>query len=155
MARKSCTLQSGPSNIPNSQLGPYIVITVLLTVFPVLSFTSLWLFCDYPGALLNPFTFFTQSLNFLHSGNHQSVLCIHRSLSVFKALFLQWHSEADRIIVLIFCWGNWGDVRLSNSPKVTQLVRCEIRCLEVRSFQCLLCLLISHIWFSWLYGHLA
>ena len=36
------------------------VITIWLTVFPGLSFTTPWLFCNYPFALVNPFTFFTQ-----------------------------------------------------------------------------------------------
>lgn len=31
----------------------------LLTMFPMLYFTSLWLCCDYQFVLLNPFTFFT------------------------------------------------------------------------------------------------
>ena len=43
-------------------LTPYIVIRLLLTIFPMLYFTSLWLFCNQ-FVLLDLFTFFTQFLN--------------------------------------------------------------------------------------------
>ena len=36
----SGTLQSGPLNISSTHLTPYIVITILLTMFPMLQFTS-------------------------------------------------------------------------------------------------------------------
>ena len=42
-----------------THLAPYIVITILLTIFFMLYFTSLWLFCNYQFVLLNPFIFFT------------------------------------------------------------------------------------------------
>ena len=44
-------------------LTPYVVVTILLTVFPLLYFTSLWLFCNYQFVLLNSFTFFTHPSN--------------------------------------------------------------------------------------------
>ena len=63
MVRQLCTLQSGPPNISSAHLAPYIVITILFTIFPMPYFISSWLllFCDYQFVLLNPFTFFTQS----------------------------------------------------------------------------------------------
>ena len=39
--------QSIFSNIPSTHLAPYIVIKILLTIFPFLYFTSLWLFSNY------------------------------------------------------------------------------------------------------------
>ena len=50
-----------PSDISSTHLTPWIVITILLTIFPVLYFTSMWLFCIYQFVLINPFTSFTQS----------------------------------------------------------------------------------------------
>ena len=43
-------------NISSTHLAPYTVITVLLTVFPGLYFTSPWLFSNYQFVLLNPRT---------------------------------------------------------------------------------------------------
>ena len=39
-------LWSDTPNISSTHLAPYIVITLLLTTFPALYFTSPWLFCD-------------------------------------------------------------------------------------------------------------
>ena len=61
VVRQSYTLQSVPSDISSTHLS-YLVITILLTIFPVLNFTSLWLFCNYHFVLLNLFTVFTHSL---------------------------------------------------------------------------------------------
>ena len=47
------------ANNSGTHLAPYVVITLLLTTFPVLYFTSPWLFCNYQLVLLNPFIFFT------------------------------------------------------------------------------------------------
>ena len=44
-------------NISSIHLAPYLVITVLLTVFPVLYFTIPWLFSNYQS-VLNPFTYY-------------------------------------------------------------------------------------------------
>ena len=49
--------------ITSTHLAPCIVITILLTVFPKLYFTSQWPFYNYQSVLLNPFTFSTQSPN--------------------------------------------------------------------------------------------
>ena len=44
-------------------LAPHIVITILLTIIPMLFFASPWLFFNYQFVLLNPFTLFTQPCN--------------------------------------------------------------------------------------------
>ena len=49
-----------PSNHPDkshTHLTLCIVISILLTIFPMLYFTFPWLFCNYRFVLLNPFTF--------------------------------------------------------------------------------------------------
>lgn len=80
--RKSCTLQSGPPSSSSTQLTPYIVM-ILLNMFPMLPFISMWLFCNYQFVLLNPFTFFIQFPKPPPSANCESVLCIYSmSLSI-------------------------------------------------------------------------
>ena len=56
--RQSWTSQRGHPNTSSAHLGLYIVITLLLTVFPMLYFMSLWLFYNSHMVLPNPFTFF-------------------------------------------------------------------------------------------------
>ena len=51
------TLQSDHPDISRTHLTPYIVITIILTIFPMLYFTSPWLFCNYQFVLLSPCTF--------------------------------------------------------------------------------------------------
>lgn len=73
---------------PCHHLSPCKLITILLTIFPVLYTISLWLIlklgvCIY---LLFPFTLFTISPNNLPAGNHQFVLCFF--LSHCKTAFL-------------------------------------------------------------------
>ena len=55
--RKSYTLQSVPLNTSSTHLAPHVIITMLLAVFPMRKFTSLWLFCTYQFVLLSPFAF--------------------------------------------------------------------------------------------------
>ena len=74
VVRQSYTLPSVPPNISSTLLVPYMVITVLLTIFLMLCFTSLGLFCNYQFVLLNCFIFFTYPPTHLPSGIHQSVL---------------------------------------------------------------------------------
>ena len=57
MVSQSYTLQSNCPDISTTHWTPYIVIIILLTVFPMLYYTSLWLSCNHL-VLLNPFTFF-------------------------------------------------------------------------------------------------
>ena len=66
----------------SAHLAPYTVITILLSIFSILHFTSPWLFCNYQFVLLDPFTFFTIPPNPFPSGNCQNVLCILESVSV-------------------------------------------------------------------------
>ena len=58
-------------SISSPHLAPHTVITILLTVFPMLYFTTLWLFCNYQFVLLNPFTFLFSWLKLLkwHTGS--------------------------------------------------------------------------------------
>ena len=48
-----------PLDISRTHLALYIGITILLTVFPMLNFTSPCLLCNYQSVLLNSFNFFT------------------------------------------------------------------------------------------------
>ena len=75
-------LWSDHSNKCSTHLAPYIVITILLTIFPMLYFISPQLFCIFQFGLLISFTFFTQALNPLPFGNRQTVLCIYEFISV-------------------------------------------------------------------------
>ena len=79
MVRQSYAECSTPI-ISSTQLAPYTVITILLTVIPKLHFTFSRLFYNYQFVLLNPFSFFTQPPNPHPFGNHQSVLCVCKSL---------------------------------------------------------------------------
>ena len=72
-----------PLNISGTHLELYIVIILLLTIFPILYFISLWLFYNYQFVLFNLFTFFTQSPKSLPSCNHKLVLCIRESVSIW------------------------------------------------------------------------
>ena len=63
MVRRWYNLQSGPPNNFSTRLAPYVVIAILLTIFPMRFFTSSWLFCNSQSVLLHPFTFLTLSSN--------------------------------------------------------------------------------------------
>ena len=52
---------------PNICMAP--TIHILLTIFPIVYFTSSWLFCNCQFVLLTPFTFFTQFPTSLPCGN--------------------------------------------------------------------------------------
>ena len=54
-----CNLQSDHPEKLSTRKAPYIVIRILLTIFPMLYFTCPWLFCDYQFVLHNPFSFCT------------------------------------------------------------------------------------------------
>ena len=56
VVRQSYTLQSVHPNISSTHLTPYIVITILLTIFPMLYLTSPCLFCNYQSVRLHSFT---------------------------------------------------------------------------------------------------
>ena len=75
--RQLYKLPSVPSDNSSTPLAPCIVITILLTVFPVLYFISLRLFCNYQFVLLNSFTFSTipHPLLFLSSVHVYSFFC--------------------------------------------------------------------------------
>ena len=61
VARQSHTLHSVPLDIFSTHLAEYTAISIFLTTFPMLCFTSPGLFCNYPFELLSPFTSFTRS----------------------------------------------------------------------------------------------
>lgn len=69
-------------------LTPSVVITILLTIFCKLDFTSSWLFCNCQFVLLNPFTFSPISLTTSPSSNHQHVLCIYEYVCVHLSCFV-------------------------------------------------------------------
>ena len=72
------SLRQSPRCCPH----PWVIHTCsLATIFPMLSFTSPWLFCNNQFVLLNFFTFFAPPLHSLLSGNHLNV-CIYYSVSV-------------------------------------------------------------------------
>ena len=73
------------------------------TIFPVLYFPSLWLFCNNQFVFLNLFILFCPSANApcLLSGNHQKVLCICDSVSVLLVcLFCCLDSIVDRCVFI-------------------------------------------------------
>ena len=78
--------------------------------FPILYFTSPWLFCDYLFVLLNPLHSSPILPHHLPSGNYQDALCIHDSVTVLICLVCFLDSVVDRyvfiallfLIVLIF-----------------------------------------------------
>ena len=61
--RRLYNLKSDHPNKSSTHLTPCIVITVLLTIFPMPYFTSPWLFCNWQFVLLDLFTFFTHPLS--------------------------------------------------------------------------------------------
>ena len=56
VVRQPYTLKSGPPDISSAHLAPYVVITILLTVFPMQYFTSLRQYSNYQFVLLIAFT---------------------------------------------------------------------------------------------------
>ena len=84
---QSYTLHSDLPDISGVHLAPHLVITLLLTILPMLYLASLWLFCNC-RFVLNPFTFSLPPTTLLPSGNQQSILCIYESASIlFVYLF--------------------------------------------------------------------
>lgn len=59
-------------------MSPYNIVTIPLTIFPTLYFSSLLLTHSITGSLhlLPPHTHFSHALTALPVGNHQCVLCI-------------------------------------------------------------------------------
>ena len=97
-----------PPNNYNTRLAPYVVTRILLSIFPVLYFTSTWLFHNYnlyfsisSSSSPSPPTPFP-------SGNHQFVLCIYKSVTVvfvhvFCSLFFK-----DFYLFIFRERGKWG-----------------------------------------------
>ena len=76
------SIPHSPQAIPSLCSCPWVMHTgPLATPFPVLYFTSPWLFHDYQ-IVLNPLNFSPITSNLYPSGNHQNTICIHASVSV-------------------------------------------------------------------------
>ena len=80
---------SPPPSTPTPSGNPHPIVHIrgsclgfLATPFPILYFTTLWLFCNYLFVFLNPLTSSPIPLYHTQSGNHQNPLCIHDSVSV-------------------------------------------------------------------------
>ena len=94
VVRPLCNLRSDLPDSSSAHLTPYIVITILLTIFPVLYCKSLWLSCNCQLVPLSPFLFFTYTPNALYCGSHQNVLCIYEFVSVCSFILLfRFHIE--------------------------------------------------------------
>ena len=94
---------------------PWVLcVTSLAAPFPILYFTSPWLFCNHLFVLLNPLTFSPIPPHHLLFGNHQNALYIHDSDSVLVCLVCFLDSIVDKYvffdillsIVLIFFFLN-------------------------------------------------
>ena len=97
-------LQSDPPDKSNIHLVLYIVVTVLLTVFPVLYFTSPWLFCNCHSVLLNPF--FTKQPKPFPSCNHEFFLYIYEfvsALPVYLFCILDYTYKWNYMVFIFFC----------------------------------------------------
>ena len=120
---RSYTLQSVPPifPVPTGTVHNYYI---LLTLLPMLYFTSLWLSCDYQWVLLNLFTFPPSPPTLLPSGNHQSVLCICESVSVYKGYFKPEFSlgqVTSWLILLIFLYIEiWKSMQIFNESVILQ-----------------------------------
>ena len=84
-----CTLHPCDYDLDNSNTHPTTlhIVTTTLAMFPMLYFTSPWLFyiCWF---MFNPFTFSPSLPNPLPFGNHQLVLCIYEFVSVLCVCLL-------------------------------------------------------------------
>ena len=60
VVRHSYTLHSVSPALSSTHLAPYPVITVFLTVVPVLAFAPLGLLCNHQSVLLHPFALFAR-----------------------------------------------------------------------------------------------
>ena len=73
------SLRQSPNHCPC----PWVMhVCSLATLFPMLYFTSPWLFCNYQFVLLNPLTSTPSPHTPFPSGNHQNILRIYDSVSV-------------------------------------------------------------------------
>ena len=80
---------------------PWVMsISFLATPFPLLYFTSPWLFCNYLFVFLNPLTSSLIPSHPLPSGNYQNILCIHDSFSVLVCSVYFLDSIVDRYVFL-------------------------------------------------------
>ena len=101
-----CTLLSTCHDKCSHHLSPYNVITIVVTIFPMLHFSSPWFIYLITGSmyLLNPLTYFTHLPIHLPSGNHKFVLCIYKSIFVcfFTRLFFRFHNWVKSYGICLF-----------------------------------------------------
>ena len=100
MVRQPYTLQSVPPDISSTHLAPYTVITIVLTIFPVLYFMSPWLLYNYLFVFLNLFTFSPSPTTSLPSDNHTVITLYLWVCFYFVCLFTLalgwWESSKTR-----------------------------------------------------------
>ena len=102
------TLQNDHHDKSSYHLSLHKDIALLLTRFPVLYNTSPWLVCFITESLyfLISFTYCTQSSTPLPSGNHQFILGIYDSVSIFFSFFFSivvWGLSFIVYVSSIFC----------------------------------------------------
>ena len=90
-------------NDSSIHLAPYIVITILLSIFIMLYLISPWPFCNYLLVLPNPLLFFSQPPNLLPSGNRQFVLHIHEFVLFCLFCFLDSKYKWNHIVFYFLC----------------------------------------------------
>ena len=100
-----CPLPPSPTHSlrpsPHHCSCPWVMcIGSLATPFPILYFTSPWLFCNYLFGLLNPLTSSPIPHTPLPSSNNQNTLHIHDSVSVLICLVRFLDSIFDRYVFL-------------------------------------------------------
>ena len=83
-------IQNDHHNKSSCHLSPYKDITLLLTIFPTLNISYLWLIYFVTGSsyFLISFTYFSHPPSSLPSGNHPFVLCIYDSVPGLLCWFI-------------------------------------------------------------------
>lgn len=123
VVKQSCALQSVPPIIPTTHLAPSTVITILLTSFPVLYFTSLLLFFfNYQPVLL------IQSSNPLPLWQPYDFTYVWNLKKIINEQTKQKHTHRHRECTNIFNWTSIGinvavylSFKMGVSPNVFRL----------------------------------
>ena len=119
--RQSSAFQSVPPDTPSTHQARYLVTTTLLTLFPVLCFTCLWLFCNYQFVLINLFTSFTQCPT-----NYQCSLCFNFVLQIPHKNEVVWYLSFSNWLASLSLIPSWS-IQNTNSKEYTHpSVHCSI-----------------------------